>query len=142
MVSRDVLMSIRPVYAEAIFAGTKTVELRRRRPSFPLGTRAIVYSTSPEQRLHGSFKVAGVIEAEPTALWTLVGERVGVERSTFDAYFEGCELACGIEIAEPRRITPSELPIRPPQSYQYLRAQRPTHRAILRLAFPPRIATT
>jgi predicted transcriptional regulator len=135
-------MSIRPPYAEAIFSGTKTVELRRRRPSFPVSTRVIVYSTSPEQRLHGSFVVAGVIEAEPGALWRSVRKRAGVERSTFDAYFRGCEIAYGIEIAEPRKITPTPLPIRPPQSYQFLRAQRPKHRDILRLVALPSVATS
>lgn len=141
MVSRDVLMSIRPVYAEAIFSGTKTIELRRRRPSFPVGTRVVVYSTSPEQRLHGSFEVAGILEALPETLWRSVRERAGVDRSVFDAYFDGCDQAYGIEISEPRRITPTVLPIRPPQSYQYLRAQRPKHRDILRLAALPQIAT-
>jgi predicted transcriptional regulator len=141
MVNRNVLMSIRPVYAEAIFAGTKTIELRRRRPSFPIGTRVVVYSTAPEQRLHGSFEVAGILEAQPEELWRTVHKRAGVDRSAFDIYFNGCDLAYGIEIAGPRRITPTVLPIRPPQSYQYLRAQRPKHRDILRLAALPRIAT-
>jgi hypothetical protein len=34
MMTPGVLMSIHPQYADAILAGTKTVELRRRRPSF------------------------------------------------------------------------------------------------------------
>ena len=53
----DVLMSIRPIYAEAIFDGIKTVELRRRRPSFVDGTRVLVYSSSPHQKLLGTFRL-------------------------------------------------------------------------------------
>ena len=49
----DVLMSIRPIYAEAIFDGIKTVELRRRRPSFVDGTRELVYLSSPQSEAPG-----------------------------------------------------------------------------------------
>lgn len=130
----DVLMSIRPVYVDAIFAGAKTVELRRRRPSFGVGSRVLVYSTAPEQRIQGSFEVGGVLDGAPAALWRMVKDRAGVDRETFDAYFEGCSQAYAIEIENPRQMDPVVLPIRPPQSYQFLRPQRQKHRDLLRLA--------
>lgn len=130
-----VLMSIRPTYSAAIFAGTKTVELRRRRPSFEAGTRVLVYSTSPSQHVEGVFEVGGVLGAEPSILWEEVKDRAGVDRATFDAYFAGCELAYAIEVVSPRRVRPQKLPIRPPQSYQFLRARQQTHRALLQLAY-------
>jgi predicted transcriptional regulator len=130
----DVLMSIRPAYADAIFAGTKTVELRRRRPSFSEGTRVLVYSSSPHQRLQGTFEVGRVVEAEPDALWGEIGHRAGIDRETFDAYFTGCTVAYAIEIRNPRHIEPTRLSIRPPQSYLFLRPRERRHRALLRLA--------
>jgi predicted transcriptional regulator len=130
----DVLMSIRPVYVDAIFAGTKTVELRRRRPSFGIGTRVLVYSTAPEQRIHGTFDVGGVLHDAPPVLWRAIKDRAGVDRATFDAYFAGCQEAYAIQVENPRRIDPAVLPIRPPQSYQFLRPQRSAHRDVLRLA--------
>ncbi len=129
-----VLMSIRPRHADAIFAGTKTVELRRRRPSFGVGTRVLVYSSAPLQRLCGSFGVGGVLEDSPDALWRQVGERAGVEREAFDAYFAGCEAAFAIEVLDPTRLAPTPLSIRPPQSYLFLRSGEPRHRALLQLA--------
>lgn len=130
----DVLMSIHPEHAEAIFAGTKTVELRRRRPSFGAGTRVLVYATSPTQQVDGVFEVGGVIEGAPAALWRAVKARAGVDRATFDGYFDGCDVAYAIEVVQPRRIEPHALPIRPPQSYQFLRGRERTHRALLQLA--------
>lgn len=129
----DVLMSIHPQYCEAILAGEKTVELRRRRPSFTTGTRVLIYSTSPERRLHGAFNVGGVIEGEPSSLWEAIKHRAGVDRETFNAYFAGCDAAYAIEVENPRRIPPAVLPIRPPQSYQFLSPQQPEHRSLLKL---------
>jgi predicted transcriptional regulator len=131
---RDVLMSIRPPYSAAIFSGRKTVELRRRRPSFGAGTRILVYSTTPEQRLEGAFEVGGVLAEDPDTLWALVGNRAGVDRATFDDYFSGCEVAYAIEVTNVRSIAPVPLPIRPPQSYQFLDEEEPGHSAILALA--------
>ncbi|MEJ7783295.1 MAG: ASCH domain-containing protein [Solirubrobacteraceae bacterium] len=132
----DVLMSIRPMYTEAILAGTKTVELRRRRPSFSRGTRILVYATSPDQRVQGAFDVGGVIEDSPEGLWPTIEHRAGVDRETFDSYFSGCDVAFAIEVENPRRIVPAALPIRPPQSYQFLDAEEPRHRGLLELAAP------
>jgi predicted transcriptional regulator len=131
MVTRDVLMSIRPEYAEAILSGSKTVELRRRRPSFPSGTRVIVYSSSPDQRLLGTFEAGAVRVAPPEELWVLVGERAGVARLAFDAYFAGCELGYAIEVCAPRRLEPEPLRFRPPQSYLFLQSRSRRHRAVL-----------
>lgn len=131
-----VLMSIRPEYSDAIFAGTKTVELRRRRPSFAAGTRVLVYSTSPTKQVDGLFEVGDVLAAEPAALWDLVRDRAGVDRETYDSYFAGCEFAYAIEVVDPQRVPPVSLPMRPPQSYQFLRPRQPAHRRLLKLVNP------
>ncbi len=130
----DILMSIRPMYAEAIFAGTKTVELRRRRPSFSKGSRVLVYSSSPSQKLQGTFEVGGVLADEPDALWAKVSKQAGIDREAFDAYFAGCATAYAIEIKNARRIEPTRLAIRPPQSYLFLRSRERRHRRLLQIA--------
>lgn len=131
MVTEDVLMSIRPDYAKAILSGAKTVELRRRRPSFPSGTRVIVYSSAPDQRLLGTFATGAVEGAPPERLWTLVSDRAGISRAAFDAYFAGCEFGYAIEAHSPRRLVPKPLRFRPPQSYLFLQPRRPGHNAVL-----------
>lgn len=134
MVNRDVLMSIRPEYAEAILSGKKTFELRRRKPSFAAGSRVIVYSSSPDRQLLGTFEAGRVHEASPQELWQTVSKTAGVSREKFDAYFEGCALAYAIEVKAPTRLKPSPLRMRPPQSYLFLCPGRTGHRRVLRWA--------
>lgn len=129
-----VLMSIKPAYAAAIFDGTKTVELRRRRPSFETGTCVVVYSSSPKKAVCGTFKAGGVISDKPDDLWDLVGDRSGVDRDTFDAYFAGTTTAYAIEVESPIAIAPIPLGFRPPQSYLFLRDREPDHSALIGLA--------
>jgi len=51
------LISIRPRFAEMIFSGSKTVELRRVCPKVSVGDLALVYVSSPAMELRGSFEV-------------------------------------------------------------------------------------
>jgi predicted transcriptional regulator len=134
MVSRDVLMSIRPEYADAILSGTKTFELRRRRPSFAVGSQVVVYSSAPDQKLLGTFEAGVVHEGSPEDLWRRVKANAGVDRGTYDAYFAGCEVAYAIEVRAPRRLDPRPLKFRPPQSYLFLTRQRKAHKSVLRWA--------
>jgi predicted transcriptional regulator len=134
MVNRDVLMSIKPQYAAAILSGSKTFELRRRRPSFAPGSRVVVYSSAPDQKLLGTFEAGEIHADDPERLWALVSEDAGIGREAFDAYFEGCELAYAIEVRSPRRLEPKSLRFRPPQSYLFLTRRRNSHQTILRWA--------
>jgi predicted transcriptional regulator len=134
MVNHDVLMSIRPEYAEAILSGKKTFELRRRRPSFGDGSRIVVYSSSPDRRLLGTFEAGAVHQASPDDLWRRVSKKAGITKVAFDAYFEGCGVGYAIEVRSPRRLDPKPLRFRPPQSYLYLKPSRRGHRTVLRWA--------
>ncbi len=134
MVRRDVLMSIRPEYADAILSGSKVYELRRRRPSFGPGSRVVVYSSSPDQQLLGTFETGIIHEAAPDALWGLVAGHAGVDRSTYADYFAGCTTAYAIEVRTPKRLKPAALKFRPPQSYLFLRGGRRGHQRVLRWA--------
>lgn len=129
-----VLMSIKPAYADAIFEGLKTVELRRKRPSFAVGTTILVYSSSPNRALEGAFESGDVLALPPSKLWRKVSSQAGVDRATFDAYFDGCDIGYAIEITNPRRIKQARLSFRPPQSYLFLRRGRRSHDRLLRFA--------
>ncbi|MDE0040937.1 MAG: ASCH domain-containing protein, partial [Candidatus Poribacteria bacterium] len=66
---QDALISIRPNFAEAILAGKKTVEIRRRIPALQVGTRLWIYATRPLGAIIGTAIVAKIIEGTPTELW-------------------------------------------------------------------------
>jgi predicted transcriptional regulator/DNA-binding Xre family transcriptional regulator len=126
--SRDVLFSIRPVHAEKILTGDKTVELRRRfANAVTPGTLALIYSTSPTSALTGSAKIKAVQCTDLRTLWKNHRKGACLDRSDFEAYFAGLERGYAIILDSPR---PLERPVglmelrkrfgfEPPQSYQY-----------------------
>jgi predicted transcriptional regulator len=124
------LLSIRPKFAEMIFAGTKTVELRRVRPTIAAGDLALVYVTSPVKELQGAFKVSKTVSGKPDFIWKKYGKKSGVTRDEFDTYFNGKVEAHALLIeeawmlAKPVRLAclrKEKRGFRPPQSFHYIR---------------------
>ncbi|HVZ81764.1 MAG TPA: ASCH domain-containing protein, partial [bacterium] len=91
------LLSIKPKYANKIFSGEKTVELRRTKPNLKRGDIVAVYVSSPIMALSGEFEVDEVLEREPEELWSEVGEESGIEKNEFKNYYRGAEIAFGIK---------------------------------------------
>lgn len=123
----DVLMSIRPKYADSIYRKEKHFEFRRSIFDIKKVRRVYIYTTSPEMKVTGSFKVERVHEGAPETLWERFHVRSGIGRDEFFKYFEGCEKGFAIEIGEVERF---EDPIDPremmpgfvaPQSFMYLK---------------------
>jgi predicted transcriptional regulator len=113
-----------------IFAGSKTVELRRVCPKICSGDLALVYVSSPAKELRGAFEVGKVISASPSALWRKIGKKSGLTRNEFLTYFHGKTKAHALTI---KRAWKLPVPIclttlrrrkggfRPPQNFLYLR---------------------
>lgn len=124
---RVALLSIRPEYAEAIFAGRKTVEFRRA-PLADDVSVVVVYVTQPVGRVIGWFTVRHVRRSTPAALWRRFSSVAGIGRRAYFDYFDGTEYAYGIEIGKTTVLaSPLELDqvlpgLRAPQSFQYLAA--------------------
>jgi predicted transcriptional regulator len=123
------LLSIRPEFAEQIFAGTKTVELRRIRPRVKEGDIVVVYASGDTKALFGAFRVAGVVEDSPKIIWRRYGQVTGISKREFDEYFGGTASGFAIEVSHSWRLpVPIALPtlrknrpgFRPPQGYHYL----------------------
>ncbi|WP_281718908.1 ASCH domain-containing protein [Pandoraea apista] len=122
------LLSVKPRFAEQILAGTKKVEFRRSWAAEPVGL-AVVYSSSPVQRLVGIVEIEGTVIASPVSVWTKCrGRGPGLERQELMEYFAGKDQAYGIllgKLARPEKpIRPTSLfrGFRPPQSFRYLTA--------------------
>lgn len=133
MQSNILLLSIKPKYANQIFAGTKQVELRRVRTRLQTGDLVLIYVSSPEKALVGSFEVEQVIVKDLpehlNQLWYEVKEKAAVERKTFDRYYQGASVGVGIFCKNIQRFRkPIHLDtlrikqphIVPPQCYRYL----------------------
>ena len=123
------LVSIRPRFVEQIFAGTKTVELRRIRPRVKAGNLVIVYASGSQKALVGAFQIADVIAAAPSTIWRRFGTKTGLTNTEFDSYFTGLGAGFAIEVARTWQLaTPVHLAtlrrqrggFHAPQGYRYL----------------------
>ncbi len=127
---RDILISIRPEYANMIFEGTKTVELRRVRPKhIKKGSLVLIYVSSPVQSLSGAFIIDDIIEQPISELWQRVHSQAGVTHEEFNSYYTKASKGIGIFFSE---VWPFEQPIdlqslkermenfHPPQSFRYV----------------------
>jgi predicted transcriptional regulator len=124
------LISIKPQFAEMIFSGKKTVELRRVPPKAAPGDLALVYVSSPVKELQGCFEVSRIDSGSPSALWKRCGKQSGVSRQTFMDYFQGKAVAHALVIKRawklPAAVRLASLRerrsgFRPPQNFQYLK---------------------
>ena len=132
--SSHVLISLEERYAAAIFAGEKTVELRRRPMNVEPGSTVWIYSKVPVGSLVGSVRVSAVTESSPTALWNQFGAVSGLSRREFYEYFAGVRKGFALELERPCRLG-AALPLQllrelqqgfqPPQFFARLAAHHP-----------------
>ena len=98
--STPLLLSLKPHYADLVFGGQKTVELRRRSLERMRGRDAFVYATTPVRMLRGGFRIGRVWTGTPEEIWSLVSDNVGLEKPEFDAYYAGRALASALEVTD------------------------------------------
>lgn len=121
----DVLLSLKPKYAEMILSGKKTVELRKRWANKEVD-KVWIYATEPVGKILGYFEEGTVWTASPKDIWAMFEDQCGVSYAEYSKYFEGSKQAVAIEILNPMRIRPpplwslkSKVPI--PQSWRYIK---------------------
>lgn len=89
----DILISLKPEYATEVFNGTKTVELRKRKPQVASGTRIWIYATMPTAAICGYANLVRIESGIPNAIWRSLGNRAAISKKEFDIYFSGCDVA-------------------------------------------------
>jgi predicted transcriptional regulator len=126
--ARDVVLSIKPRYAEKIMDGSKTVELRRRfSAAVPAGARAWIYSTTPTKAMIGAATITRVEQLSTNDIWRRYKDVAAVSKQEFNEYFSGRDDGYAIVLSSPLSLhTPvpladlrSNFEFEPPQSYQY-----------------------
>jgi predicted transcriptional regulator len=103
------MISIHSDHATNIVDGLKTVELRRRFMSLPIGSRLWIYSTLPVGALVATATITCIDYDSPYALWTRYQSEAAVSETVFFKYFSGCDLGCAIQLNDVERITPVPL---------------------------------
>jgi predicted transcriptional regulator len=123
-VTRAVIMSVRPVFAEALYDGYKLFEYRRVRARICAGDEVLVYESRPRCCVSGEFRVGRVLTGPPSQLTPL--ERDPRIRALVEQYLRGAAEATALEILSPTRwaacaplsrLLPGK---RAPQSYMFL----------------------
>jgi predicted transcriptional regulator len=133
----EILISLKPKYADHIFEGAKTVELRKRRLKVEPGTRVWIYATAPIAAIRGYANLAYIETASPSQIWRDLGTQTGISKDEFEAYFEACEVAHALVLTDVMEMkkTLSLAGIRravnnfhPPQFYCHLNGARKSMR--------------
>lgn len=121
----NVLLSIRPCYAERILDGEKKYEFRRR--IFRKDVESIyIYSTSPVKRIVGVLRIEQIIEGTVEMIWEECSSGAGLSREEYFGYFENKEKAFAIKIKEVQAfdepVDPNVISedFVPPQSFRYV----------------------
>ena len=107
---KDVLISIKPQYADLIFSGKKQYEFRKKVPLTGWPNRFYVYSSAPVKKIVGWFRTHGYGHYITfDRLWEETGESAGIGREELERYFAGAEEMYAIDIDTFHRISPVEL---------------------------------
>lgn len=123
----DVLLSIKPKFAEAIIDGRKRYEFRKIKFANKDINWVYIYSTSPVKKIIGIFKISSIIEDSPSALWDRLKDHAGISEEEFFNYFRDNEKGFALEIKDvqkfenpidPKTLIPNFVP---PQSFHYIK---------------------
>ena len=123
---QPVLLSIKPRFADAILAGEKQIEFRKRIFPNAVNRPCIIYSTTPGCAVVGGFEVYAENYGKISSLWKRLGPRSGIDKTDFDKYFQTSAYIYALEIRDVWKYeTPlqgSEIPNWTiPQSWRYVR---------------------
>lgn len=120
----NVILSIKPVFADAILAGEKKVEFRR--TLFKKNVEKVfIYCTSPVKKITGYFTINDIVKDSPQKLWEQFGEIGFINEIDFFKYFENRKTGFSICIDSINEFPMSIDPFKklenfvPPQSFRY-----------------------
>lgn len=120
----NVILSIKPNYADAILSGEKRVEFRKTLFKKEVD-KVFIYSSSPIKRVTGYFTITEIVRNSPQNLWEQFGAVGCINEEDFFKYFENKEIGFSICIDKVNRFASGIDPYKeiknfmPPQSFFY-----------------------
>ncbi|CAN5448101.1 ASCH domain protein [soil metagenome] len=120
----NVLLSIKPKYANAILSGEKLVEFRKLAFKRKI-ERVYIYSSAPEQKIIGYFTIEDIVSDTPKELWKKFSSVGSISQVDFFEYFANKSIGYSIKIKSVNRFKKSRDPKEifenfvPPQSFMY-----------------------
>ena len=123
--STNIILSIKPKYANAIINGLKKVEFRKKIFKREV-EKVFIYSSSPQKKIIGFFTIADIVEDEPIFLWNKHGNKGIIEKEDFFNYYKNSKTGFSICIDKVGKfineVDPKDIfeNFTPPQSYMYV----------------------
>jgi predicted transcriptional regulator len=123
--STNVILSIKPKYAQSIISGIKKVEFRKKIFKRPVD-KVYIYSSSPTKKLIGYFTFSEIVEESPTDLWAKFQAVGAIDKADFFDYYKDSDKGFAIVIDKVEKFKKGIDPIDffenfcAPQSYIYI----------------------
>lgn len=126
----EILLPIKPVYAERIWGGEKKFEYRKIITNNYV-RKIYLYETSPKKKVTGEIEVLARVKLNKEKLWKITKDKSGISLEEYSAYFQKSEEACAYCLGKCLKydspLLLSDIGIKSfPQSFLYV--NRPTHR--------------
>lgn len=124
METTNIVLPIKPIYADKILKGEKKYEFRKRLCKKDI-EKIYIYATAPVKMIVGEARIVGKHNMNKEQLWIRAGNQAGIDKDFYDSYFEKQGFACAYEIGDAKRydkpITLKSVGIDyVPQSYIYV----------------------
>jgi predicted transcriptional regulator len=124
----DIIMSIKPKYADMIFSGKKKVEFRKINiKNIDNDGWIYIYASSPIKQIIGRFKIKEIYISDIDNLWDWYSPaEKGIKIDEFYNYFKNKTTGYGFRLKEIQKfekaIDPYKyiLNFKPPQSFKYI----------------------
>jgi len=121
----NVILSIKPKYANEIILGRKKIEFRKIVFKQEID-KVYIYSSSPEKKIVGYFTIKDIVIDTPQHMWELYKTIGSIEKIDFFNYYHGNNSAVGITILKVVKFKESLDPykkiknFKAPQSFMYV----------------------
>lgn len=121
----NVLISMKPKYADKIMSGKKAYEFRRTIFTRRYVEKMFIYSSTPVKKIIGVVDIDEIIEGTPKQLWEKCYRHGGIPKFYFFKYFANKERGYAIKM---KNIKKYGLPVdpwidpkfKPPQNFYYI----------------------
>ena len=100
----QVILSLKPQYAELILSGEKTVELRNRIVHIEPGTVIWIYATMPVGGIVALAELDSVVHDTPAEIWFRYEKEMCIDRADFDSYIDNRESVSAVKLSSVRRL--------------------------------------
>lgn len=121
----NVLLAIKPEFADKIFSGVKKYEYRKVIFTKKVD-KVITYASSPISKVVGEFTIDSIVKGKPNKVWEETKNYAGITESYFKDYFKGKDTAYAIKIKDcckySKPLSLKEIGVQyAPQSFVYLK---------------------